>query len=191
MVSHIHLLLVWSKHLEASAVTAQVVHGAEDRVVSYYLCLHGDMFVQWCQKIKKSCDTHYTPSWTSVPSHQPHPENTWVTLRFTNHNNAPTNCLSHYCLWSNNDMLHLPLQYWCFPSCHSHRGEQSRQAGEQVQPWFVLTAKSWLPAWFSFNLTVLEENVTEQFAAESVLVVILICGRLYIYTWGWLHDVTT
>lgn len=46
VVHHIRLLLVWSKHLEASAITAQVVHGAEDRVVSYYLCLRGDMFVQ-------------------------------------------------------------------------------------------------------------------------------------------------
>lgn len=39
VVHHIHLLLVWSKHLEASTVTAQVVHGAEDRVVSYDLSL--------------------------------------------------------------------------------------------------------------------------------------------------------
>lgn len=28
VVHHLHLLLIWSKHLEASAVTAQVVHGA-------------------------------------------------------------------------------------------------------------------------------------------------------------------
>lgn len=35
-----------------------------------------------------SPDTHYTPSWTSVPSHQPHPEKTCNTLGFTNpHNN--------------------------------------------------------------------------------------------------------
>lgn len=30
VVNHVHLLLIWSKHLEAGAVTAQVVHGAED-----------------------------------------------------------------------------------------------------------------------------------------------------------------
>lgn len=47
VVHHIHLLLVWSKHLEASTVTAQVVHGAEDRVVSYYLFLLGAKFLQW------------------------------------------------------------------------------------------------------------------------------------------------
>lgn len=94
VVHHIHLLLVWSKHLEASTVTAQVVHGAEDRVVSYYLFLLGAKFLQWYKKFfMKSCDTHYTPSWTSVPSHQPHPENTWVTLWFTNYDNAPTVCL--------------------------------------------------------------------------------------------------
>lgn len=45
VVQHIHLLLVWSKHLEASAVTAQVVHGAEDRVVSYDLSLLGAVFL--------------------------------------------------------------------------------------------------------------------------------------------------
>lgn len=33
--------------------------------------------------------THYTPSWTSVPSHQPHPENTWATAWFTRHNHIP------------------------------------------------------------------------------------------------------
>lgn len=48
---------------------------------------------------------------------------------------------------------HLPLQYWCFPSCHSHRDEQSRLAGGREQSGFVLTAKSWWPAWFCFNLT--------------------------------------
>lgn len=44
VVHHIHLLLIWSKHLEASAVTAQMVHGAEDRVVNDHLwivhCAH-------------------------------------------------------------------------------------------------------------------------------------------------------
>lgn len=38
---------------------------------------------------------------------------------------------------SSSHVLHLPQQYWCFPSCHSHRGEQSRQAGEKEQPGFV------------------------------------------------------
>lgn len=51
--------------------------------------------------------------------------------------------------------IRLPLQYWCFPNCHSHRGEQSRQAAEREQPEFVLTAKSWLPAWFRFDLSLL------------------------------------
>lgn len=39
VVHHMHLLLIWSKHLEASTVTAQVVHGAEDRVAHYHLCM--------------------------------------------------------------------------------------------------------------------------------------------------------
>lgn len=53
VVHHVHLLLIWSKHLEASAVTAQVVHGANDREVNYHLsvvmCYGNDV---------KSCDTH-------------------------------------------------------------------------------------------------------------------------------------
>lgn len=89
VVHHIHLLLVRSKHLEARTVTAQVVHGAEDRVGRYCL-IQGNAFIQWLLFIFfKSCYTHYTPSWTSVPSHQPHPENTWVTLWFTGHDNTP------------------------------------------------------------------------------------------------------
>lgn len=39
VVHHMHLLLIRSKHLEASTVTAQVVHGAKDRVGNYYLCV--------------------------------------------------------------------------------------------------------------------------------------------------------
>ncbi len=54
VVHHMHLLLIRSKHLEASAVTAQVVHGAEDRVANYYLCV-----VVWSYNDKLSrSDTH-------------------------------------------------------------------------------------------------------------------------------------
>lgn len=48
VVHHMHLLLIWSKHLEASTVTAQVVHGAEDKVVNYYLCMV-ICCMQWCE----------------------------------------------------------------------------------------------------------------------------------------------
>lgn len=39
VVHHVHLLLIWSKDLEASAVAAQVVHGAEDREVKWHPCM--------------------------------------------------------------------------------------------------------------------------------------------------------
>lgn len=76
-----HLLLVWCKHLEASTVMAQVVHGAEDRDATYCICMLRGL----CKNRNTNTDTHYTPSWTSVPSHQPHPENTWVTISLTDH----------------------------------------------------------------------------------------------------------
>lgn len=69
------------------------------------------------------------------------------------HRIAHNNIFSTFCVWVCIDMLHLPMQHWYFPSCHSHRGEQSRQADEKEQPVFVLKAKSWLPAWFSFKLS--------------------------------------
>lgn len=34
------------------------------------------MVIHWCTKLSWSSHTHYTPSWTSVPSHHPHPEKT-------------------------------------------------------------------------------------------------------------------
>lgn len=91
VVHHSHLLLVWCKHLEASAVTAQVVHGAGDRDATYCIwTLRG-----LCNNRNiTNTDTHYTPSWTSVPSHQPHPENTWVTMSLTDHIYIPTSLFS-------------------------------------------------------------------------------------------------
>lgn len=53
--------------------------------------------------------THYTPSWTSVPSHQPHPENTWVIARFARHNRVPTvSLVRHYYFVLTTAMLVFP-----------------------------------------------------------------------------------
>lgn len=136
VVHHSHLLLVWCKHLEASTVTAQVVHGAEDRYATYCIwTLRGS-----CNNRNiTNTDTHYTPSWTSVPSHQPHPENTWVKMSLTDHIYIPTSLFSSSLVMT---MLYLPLQYWCFPSCHNRHGEQSRRAGEPEDSGSVLTAES-------------------------------------------------
>lgn len=128
-------------------------------------------------------DTHYTPSWTSVPSHHPHPEKTWNTL---NHKSQHTLHWFIYCHLCHADVSHLPQQYWYFPSCHSHRGEQSRQAVEREQPVFVLTAKSWLPAWLSFGLTVSGRKIQlKQFEPLSrwglLIAVILISPLLSVY----------
>lgn len=104
VVHHMHLLLIWSEHLEASTVAAQVVHGAEDRGGSYYLCM---VMKNTCAELSRG-DTHYTPSWTSVPSHHPHPEKTWNTS--TNHNSANTCNLS---IISSGPMLILIYAYHC------------------------------------------------------------------------------
>lgn len=84
VVHHRGLLLVRGKHLEFGPVTAQVVHCAEDRGVSYRTRFHV-MPERW-----ENLHTHYTPSWASVPSHQPHPENTWATARSARHIHIPT-----------------------------------------------------------------------------------------------------
>lgn len=97
--------------------------------------------------------THYTPSWTSVPSHQPSPENTWATARFTRHNHIPIVSLVRYFF------LRLPLQCWCSPSCRNLRGEQSTPAGETEESASAWTAESWWPAWFSRDVG--EERVIE------------------------------
>lgn len=149
VVHHMHLLLIWREHLEACTVTAEVVHGAEDESCQLPP-LHGCKSKQQC--CPDSYSLHSLMDISPVP-----PATSWenlqhiVKIQCTHIALMPALYVS--CCFV--DFFHLPLQYWYFPSCHSHHGEQSRQAGEREQPVFVWTAKSWLPAWFSLGLTVL------------------------------------
>lgn len=123
----------------------------------WYMVLRRRVSVRWCVCANKvwKCwclNTHYTPSWMSVPSHHPHPEKTWSASMHTM-TTLPT--IITFLSLTTYRRGNLPLQCWCSPSCHSHLGERSRPAGEKERPEFSLKAKSWSPAWFCLSLAVL------------------------------------
>lgn len=103
VVNHVHLLLIWSKHLEAGAVTAQVVHGAEDeRGALPSACVNSVMCISWPQQEWYSLNPFMDIS--TVP-----PSTSWENLK---HMDSPNHNYTHTgsAPFSQTDLHHLPLQ---------------------------------------------------------------------------------